>query len=181
MYCSKCGKENADDSSFCLFCGNQINAPQVSFTAVPQNKPGSVRLVRTVAILMIIQGSLVCLMGLLIMPSGISNAVQLTRQGKSDEATVILIASLVLALLFLISGGLLIFAGIKNRKYRGRKLGIAALGVGAISILGMFCAPTAIALLIFGLIIYLNADVKRAFELGEQGATPDQILKDYYG
>jgi hypothetical protein len=45
----------------------------------------------------------------------------------------------------------------------------------------MFCAPTAIALLIFGLIIYLNADVQRAFELGEQGATPDQILKDYYG
>lgn len=32
MYCSKCGKENADDSAFCGYCGNSFN----EIVATPQ-------------------------------------------------------------------------------------------------------------------------------------------------
>lgn len=29
MYCSKCGKQIPDTSTFCLFCGNQVSASQI--------------------------------------------------------------------------------------------------------------------------------------------------------
>lgn len=33
MFCGKCGKPNKDDSNFCVYCGNEINARKVQ----PQN------------------------------------------------------------------------------------------------------------------------------------------------
>ena len=72
-------------------------------------------------------------------------------------------------------GGLNIAAGIKNLKYRSRTLGIAALCLGIVPVFTCYCAPTAIGILIYGLIIYLNRDVSRAFEMGEQGISPEQI------
>ena len=39
----------------------------------------------------------------------------------------------------------------------------------------MYCSVFSIGMLIYGLIIYLDRNVKRAYEMAEQGMTPDQI------
>ena len=66
-------------------------------------------------------------------------------------------------------------AGIINLKYRGRVLGIVALISGFMSFPTFYCAPTAIALMIYGLIVYLNSHVALAFRMGKQGYTSRQI------
>jgi hypothetical protein len=88
---------------------------------------------------------------------------------------------ILLALFLLASGGLLIFAGVRNRKYRSRSLGLVALGVGTLASITCYCAPTALGLLIYGLVVYLNSDVRYAFELGERGATADEIVRTVHG
>ena len=72
-----------------------------------------------------------------------------------------------LALLVFAGGCLRIVAARKNRKFRGRPLGIASLCMGMSSIVTVICAPTALALLIWGLIIYVNPSVKAAFKEGD--------------
>ncbi len=39
-----------------------------------------------------------------------------------------------------------------------------------------YCAPTAIALGVYGLITYLNYEVAQAFVMGEAGRTREEIL-----
>jgi hypothetical protein len=72
-------------------------------------------------------------------------------------------------------GALRIAAGTLNWSYRQRTLGMTALGVGLATILTGYCAPTAIALAIYGLIVYVNESVVSAFELGTQGRTKAEI------
>lgn len=69
-----------------------------------------------------------------------------------------------LACLVFAGGCLRIVAARKNRKLRARTQGIVSLCVGISSVVTVICAPTAIALLIWGLINYLNPNVKAAFE-----------------
>ena len=40
MFCNKCGKEIADSSAFCQFCGNQVNAP-VTNQVIAEKEPKS--------------------------------------------------------------------------------------------------------------------------------------------
>jgi hypothetical protein len=82
---------------------------------------------------------------------------------------------LAIGLAGLATGGLRIFAGIRNLKYRGRVLGIVALSLGLLTAVTVFCAPTSIALLIYGLIVYLDSDVAKAFDMGNQGLPPHEI------
>ena len=127
---------------------------------------------------MIIQGSLVSLAGVFLLflgPAMFSLSGSSHRAEDEQVMTVIGGIYILIGGLLLGVGGLNIVAGIKNLKYRGRTLGITALSLGGLAIFGCYCAPTAIGLLIYGLIIYLNQDVSRAFAMGEQGATPEQI------
>jgi len=148
----------------------------------PPRKPGPVKHVPIVAVLMIVQGALEALLGLLFLifgPVALSGAM---AQGGSEPPPVFVgVLAIFLALFLLASAGLLIFAGIRNLKYRSRTLGLVALAVGALSSITCYCAPTALGLLIYGLIVYLNGDVRRAFELGEQGATSDEIVRTIQG
>lgn len=75
----------------------------------------------------------------------------------------------------LLAGGLQIYAGYKTYLFRQRKLGILSVILGAGASLSCYCSITAIGLLIYGLIVYLDNSVKQAFELGDQGYAPDQI------
>jgi hypothetical protein len=52
-----------------------------------------------------------------------------------------------------------------------------ALVMGSISIGTCYCAPTSIALLVYGLIIYLNNSAVQAFALAKQGLTWSDIEK----
>jgi hypothetical protein len=144
-----------------------------------------------VAVLMIVQGVLECLAGVLYayvafvvrqeagwdapagrMPRGGMPAGGMPGGGIFPLTLVLIVALLVVALSI---GILRIIAGITNLKYRGRRLGLAALTVGTLSLFTGYCAPTTIALLVYGLIVYMNEDVRRAFAMGEQGFSSGQI------
>jgi hypothetical protein len=47
---------------------------------------------------------------------------------------------------------------------------------GLSSMLSCYCAPTAVGLLVYGLILFLNPAVKTAFQMVEQGHSVDQVL-----
>ena len=68
-----------------------------------------------------------------------------------------------------------IWAGIAGFKFKRRKMAIFASVLGITSALTGLCSIFSIGMLIYGLIIYLNRDVRRAYEMAEQGMTPDQI------
>jgi hypothetical protein len=93
--------------------------------------------------------------------------------GINSQGLVILM--LVIGVLGVICGVLRAAAGAFNWSFRRRRLGMTALGVGLISILTGYCAPTAIALAIYGLIVYVNESVAAAFELGSQGRSKAEI------
>ena len=68
-----------------------------------------------------------------------------------------------------------IWSGIAGFKFKRRKMAIVASVLGITSALTTLCSIFSIGMLIYGLIIYLNRDVRRAYEMAEQGMTPDQI------
>jgi hypothetical protein len=74
-----------------------------------------------------------------------------------------------------IASVLRIVAGVYNLRYRRRGLGLAALGIGLLTLVTGYCAPTAIALAIYGLIVYVNEPVVLAFRMGASGRTPAEI------
>ena len=133
--------------------------------------------VTTLAVLMIIQGALEALIGLVLLVMGPAMLSTMPSMSRSDQEALGIMSAvfIILGLLILLTAGLKIVAGIKNLKYRGRSLGMAALISSIVSMMTGYCAPTAIALVIYGLIIYLDNDVRRAFEMGEQGVPPEQI------
>src|SRR5262245_5687246 len=75
----------------------------------------------------------------------------------------------------LVSGVLRIVAGFFNFRYRRRGLGMTALCVGLTTLATAYCAPTAIALAIYGLIVYVNEPVAMAFAMGDRGRTSGEI------
>ena len=70
-------------------------------------------------------------------------------------------------------------AAVRNLRFRGRALSIVTMFVGLVTVLTMFCFPTALALVIYGSIIYLNEDVTLAFRMGDAGFTNDKILQTF--
>jgi hypothetical protein len=79
----------------------------------------------------------------------------------------------------LISAFLRIAAGIFNLRYRRRGLGITALLFGLVTMMTGYCAPTAIALAVYGLVVYFNEPVMLAFRLGDSGRPLSEIRSAY--
>lgn len=131
-----------------------------------------------VAILMIVQGCLVALMGLMLeaLAAFVQWAPDQFNQGQQEMSQVLMLVYAIMGAGLLAIGGLQIVAGYRNLQYRGRTMGIVALSVGLLPVFTCYCAPTAIGLAIYGLIIYLHNDSLRAFQLGEQGYRRDQIM-----
>ena len=69
-----------------------------------------------------------------------------------------------------------IVAGIRNYKFRGRVFGLVALGGGMITMITCYCAPTAIALGVYGLITFLNPEVNQAFAMAASGKKREEIM-----
>lgn len=143
--------------------------------------------VTIVAIFMLIQGGLECLMGALLSAMGplmftMMSQVQNQPGVQPPPKQMIGIMTgvyLVLGIAVLTAGILKIVAGIRNLKYRGKILGIVAMASSLVTVFTCYCAPTALGLLIYGLIVYLNADVSRAFAMGDQGMSADQIKASF--
>ena len=138
------------------------------------------RQIKIVAILMIVQGAMETAMGLFLcvmgpVMFGLMSSAPAPSGGGPPPA---LFGGIYIAmgLPTLIAGVLKIVAGIRNVKCRGKVLGFVALGSGILSMASCYCLPTALGLGVYGLIVYLNQNAARAFEMGETGMPSDQIM-----
>ncbi len=157
---------------------------------LPPGQPrGMVGQVPILGVLMIIQGALVVVLGIGVamlaafMPAMIQQQMQNnpTRQGNDPaDMTHFMLAiyggvSMVI-LLIGISG---ILAGLRVFRFQGRTFGIISLSVGLGTIVGCYCFPTALALMVYGLIVLVNQPVITAFELGRQGHSSQRIQQAF--
>jgi hypothetical protein len=159
----------------------------------PDMQRGLVHHVMALGILMIVQGSLVSLLGIggcamaVIIPLMLKIEGGMARRpgmqpGPPMPPELEWILPFIygsFGVVFLTIGVLGIWAGIRMMKFKGRTLGFIALSSGLITIVGCYCLPTAIGLFIYGLIVLLNAPVKRAFDMGEQGYTANEIQNHF--
>lgn len=144
------------------------------------------RQVTVVSILMIVQGSLQVLMGGVytvmgpVMMGIMSSAPTRPAPGGPDPETLmagISIFYVVAGVLTLAAGVTQIIAGIRALKFRGRTMGIVAACLNLLSFGTCYCLPTGLGVMIYGLIVFLNAQSKRAFELGERGGMSADDIK----
>jgi hypothetical protein len=144
--------------------------------------------IRIVAILMMVQGGLELLMGAMLlfmggmlpsvfsaMPAPPANQGQPAGPPPAMVGTIIGVVYLVLGAVLLIAAVLKLVAGWRNFWFRGRVMGIIALTSGLGTVITCYCFPTALALFVYGLIVYLNPQSARWFALGDQGASPETI------
>ncbi len=137
---------------------------------------------------MIVQGSLDVLMGMVFigmaalvhfgMRNAIANDPEFQQNGPPPEVMFTMMSWGYAA----VGGGtsliglLNIFAGIRNMMLKGRVLGMIALFLGLAASLSCYCMPTSVGLLVYGMIVYLNPAVIRAFQLRAQGYAADEAL-----
>jgi hypothetical protein len=142
---------------------------------------------RVVAILMIVHGSLSLIMGLVlaavaaIVPAMIAADLRRQAQPGGPPAefmqTFLLSTYGVMAACGILAGLVQIVAGFQNIWLKGYVLGLVGLGSSVVSFGTCYCLPTAIALLIYGLIIYFHETTRLAFQMASQGQTYEEISR----
>jgi hypothetical protein len=151
---------------------------------------GMVGHVPAVAILMIVQGALETLLGAMLVVMGAVFPTLMniqTAQGnppppgmQAQEMGWIMLAMYGgMGLVNITAGVLHITAGYRNYSFRSRTLGIVALVAGMATFITCYCAPTAIALGVYGLVTYMNSEVMRAFAMRAAGTTKEKIQAVY--
>lgn len=169
---------------------NQNESPESNrqWDTVPS---GLVSQVRVVAILNAVQGGLELMMGLFLI--GMAAVIPMMmmsedfrppnagKQGADPESMFWFMLALYIGMGAggLLAGILRLVATFKNFRYRSRTLGIVSLTVGMLSVSTCYCMPTGLAILIYGLIVFLNPSVRMAFEMAEQGEPVDKILYEF--
>jgi len=86
---------------------------------------------------------------------------------------------LVLGGVQLVLGILRLAAALQNYQFRGRMVGIISFCVGLIASFAGCCAPTAIGVAIYGLIVLFDGAVAEAFEMRATGASVDEVLSTF--
>lgn len=155
--------------------GNFRDSPQVAVSA--QLPRGLIGHVRIVAILLILQGLLELMFGML----GLAFLL-LVKLGPQKEFAALHGVGYMMAgagAVALIAGLLRLVAGYFNLNFRCRGLGLAAMGVGLLTLLTGYCAPTAIAIAIYGLIVYVDESVVAAFQRGARGESSAEIKRAF--
>jgi hypothetical protein len=152
-----------------------------------QRRPGLVGHVRAVAILMMVQAALELLAaaGLgamaVFMPIAFQQMEKQPGMANQPGLWIIPLAYGGAAAAALAAGVLHLVAGLRNYRFRGRTLGIVALACGMLTFFTCYCLPTAVALGVYGLIVYLNQEASEAFRIGEAGRQPAEILAKFLG
>src|SRR5262245_35836563 len=134
---------------------------------------GLIDQVRIVSVLLLIQGGLELLFAL----CG-GAFIALTFLGPEKEFAAMRGLGIVFAVFSvtaLVTGTLRIVAGFLNLQFRGRRLGLVALAAGLLTVFTVYCAPSAIAVTIYGLIVYVNEPVALAFRMADRGRTAQEI------
>ncbi|TWU10074.1 hypothetical protein Pla52o_57780 [Novipirellula galeiformis] len=153
---------------------------------------GMVSQVPILGVLMIVQAVLVGLMGLLV--AGYAVFMPMIFRQMSEEAAKqggnpvpmpaqmelgMQIGLAALAVSVFAIAALTLFAGVRMLKYQSRTLSIVTLCIGMLLCLTCYCAPTQIALAIYGLIVLLNGPVVDAFRFAERGHSAREIQQAF--
>lgn len=101
--------------------------------------------------------------------------------GMEAMGTMILVMYVAMGAVISIVALLRIIAALRNFQFRGRVLGFVSMGTGMLTIVGVYCFPTALGLLIYGLIIFLDPAVAAAFKARAAGASVDDVLARHSG
>ena len=146
---------------------------------------GYVRQIPILAVMTIVQGVLLSLMGIACLGYGILFAVLLqtdnaNRQPNGPPLEIISAAGIGIGLLILIIAALNITGGIRTLKYRGRVFTIVAWMLGLLASFTCYCGPTSVGLAIWGMIVFLNPAVVSAFKMAETGMTSREIEDQFY-
>jgi hypothetical protein len=158
----------------------------------PPEPPGMAGHIRVAAVLMMIQGFFeVAFGGLLtvmafVFPAGFAAMIAADPQAPADgpdpqvAAKMLMSMYLIMGLAGVIPGIAHLIAGFRNVHYRGRTIGLAALGLGLGTLPLFVCLPTALILAIYGLVVYLDPSSTKAFEMGERGYSPEAIYETFF-
>ena len=148
---------------------------------------GMINHVRVVGILQVVQGSLVLLVGIGLGVMGVVMPLIMKAdpnfRGEMMDAPPMWIFPVIyggMGIALSAVGLLHIVAGVRTHRFRNRVFGIVAISLGMCASLTCYCAPTAIGLMIYGLIVYLNGPVVVAFDRVRQGESVDQVLASHY-
>lgn len=146
------------------------------------------RQIKVVAILLIVEGGLEALMGILLCVMGplmmafLSSAPPPSSPGAAPPPPALFGAIYIgMGVVTLVAATLKIVAGIRNLRFKGRTLGFVAFGSTVLALASCYCIPTALALGVYGLIVYLDGRSAQAFQMGESGMSPEQILAQMDG
>lgn len=134
--------------------------------------------VRVVAILMMVQGGLEVAYGVLTGAvyafMGVMMQQELANNPPPDGAPPALFMAGMMGVFValtgtvLIVGALRIWAGVRLYQFRSRTFAIVSLVLGLGSGMTIYCCPTALALLIYGLIVLVDSKVIEAMEMQNQ-------------
>lgn len=87
-----------------------------------------------------------------------------------------------IGLIFLLPGILNVVAGFRTHALRGRGFAIVALFSNILPMFPAVCAaPVFFGIMIYGLIVFFNRDVVRAFEMVAAGESPDRVKARFAG
>lgn len=144
--------------------------------------------IRIFSILNVVQGILETLFGLMASVAGVFFPVMARMDefqkaaaqgnGPPPERMMWIVGGIYVAigLVALASGILRIVAGIQNYRLKSRVLGLVSVIVGVAPVFTCYCAPTAIGMLVYGLLIHLDPAVVAAFKMVAEGKTAGQVL-----
>jgi hypothetical protein len=147
------------------------------------------RQIKVVAILLMVEGGLESLMGIFLCVMGpvmmafMSASPPPTTPGAGAPPPPELFGAIYISMgaLTLIAGILKVVGGIRNVSLKSRTFGFVALGSSILSLASCYCIPTALALGIYGLIVYVNERSGAAFKLVEGGMSAEQAIAQVDG
>lgn len=167
--CSRCG------TYLCTECRVPGSEPPLCVDCEKRESNATlVRQVPALGIVTVIHGGLVLLLGLFLLIYGVSLAVSFSSMPEPAPIDpnlpsagvfegIMTWTMLGLGLLHGLVGALQLVAGFYVRTFRRRALGVVALLLGVLTVFGCYCGPTAIALIVWGLIVLLSGPVGDRF------------------
>jgi hypothetical protein len=148
-----------------------------------------VKQVPVVASLMIANGAIVSLMGLYLVVMGPFLFTMMNvapppgpggpKPGDKAVLTAMSVVYLVLGLVVLTAAVLNIVAGIRSLSFRSRTLALVALFSNLAPMFTCYCIPTSLGLMIYGLIVFFQPDVARAFALVAEGVPAERFKRGW--
>ena len=146
------------------------------------------RQIKVVAILLMVEGGLEALMGIFLCIMGPVVAAFMsaspppaTPGAPAPSPELFSAIYIAMGAPTVVAGIIKIIGGIRNVSLKSRTLGFVALGSSVLSLASCYCIPTALALGVYGLIVYVNERSAQAFKLVETGMSAEQAIAQVDG